>query len=122
MGTEPETLRVYRCTTCGAQVEYSDDYGLVPLDDCPTERRCTVYTQATATSTGPVNDVPGVESVPVVPLSELQAERRHADDLVALVERVGEVKTPGDIRGVGWWLHAGEVLQRHRGRRSSGDS
>ena len=53
--------------------------------------------------------------------SELQAERRHADDLVALVERVGEVKTPGDIRGVGWWLHAGEVLQRHRERRSSGE-
>jgi hypothetical protein len=77
--TPPYKLTIDRCTTCGAQVEYSDDYGLVPVDDCPTERRCTVYTQATATSTGPVNYVPGVESIPVVPLSELAPLRELAE-------------------------------------------
>jgi hypothetical protein len=104
MGTERETLVVWRCPTCGiGEVTEPGDYPPGGPAICP-------------------HPAAGYESRVVVPFSELEDERHHADDLVALVERVGEVKTPGDIRGVGWWLHAGEVLQRHRERRSSGDS
>lgn len=63
------------CDECGTHLEPSIEGTLSPVatSPCPTERRCGVYTQASATSMGPINFPPASREIQVVPKSCIAA-------------------------------------------------